>query len=562
MNFAFLSPHVLFSFMSMNSGICEDLELDVSQSTGSGGRAWRNVSYSVAMSGNNNTDVTTINTFLLDHGEGVLALRIPSTYLHEDTTYLFTVYMCNFMGTCMKKEFPVHVLAVELPPIETIFAVLSQTYRRHQSILYEVPYYDTRTSSCPSRSFTTTSDSFVYQWSMLQSGIEKAEYASQSKIPTVYYLPAYTLPSGTLFELSLVVYDPATNKQVSASVDIYVEPEEVVSVIAGGNTHIIKSLNSHVFDGGESYDKEVSSPTSTSSATLSYLWYCTVQFPVYSSVCPLTFVNNAAVKLETNVGFIAEGTILQLHLQVTSTDGSERSHTSSTQLQVTHIEIPDILISQTYSSSSVHLRAKFPARLKLNGTVVWPDGYSRENMVAEWSYDDEWNEGNDDENDYLKHLLTPSGRDLSASSETSSYVPFVVLTHALPVQRMYTFTLSLYSASSSSMVAKTSITVYRNTPPSPGTLSLSPSTGGVEMDTIYTMVAELWDDEDLPLSYKFTYESASSQIPTVLRAKALSYSLNAQLPAGSSDDTGISSLMFVRVSIQIILLLHTIVTYI
>ena len=73
-------------------------------------------------------------------------------------------------------------------------------------------------------------------------------------------------------------------------------------------------------------------------------------------------------------------------------------------------------------------------------------------------------------------------------------------------------------------------------PPSPGTLTASPSTGGVEMQTVYTLLAELWDDEDLPLYYKFTYVASSSQ--TVLQAKALSFSISTQLPAGKNDGTG------------------------
>ena len=285
---------------------------------------------------------------------------------------------------------------------------------------------------------------------------------------------------------------------------------------------------------------------------LSYSWSCTIQFPDYSPDCPLlAFTDNTAARLETNVGYMEEDTILLLHLQVTSTDGSARSHTSSTQLKVTHAEIPDILINHVYFGNSVHLRAKFPARLKLNGTIVWPSGYIRENMVAEWKYEKDWNDGNSNINDRLGHLLTPLQRDLSTTTAASSYLPFVLLTNNLPVQSSYTFTLSLYVSSSlsSSVVTKTSITVYRNKPPSPGTLSVSPPTGGVEMDTVYTLVAELWDDEDLPLSYKFTYKNPSSQTSTVLQAKALSYSLSAQLPAGSDDGTGTHSSIHDFVSI-------------
>ena len=512
-------------------GSCEDLRVDVSQSTGSGGRAWRNISYSVSMGATNVADITSLAAFLSKHGEGALTLNIPSTYLHADTVHFFTVLMCNFMGTCMVEEFSVYVYEVELPPVE-ISALPSQTYQRHQDILFEVPYYDTRTSSCPSRALSATSDSFEYQWSVLQSGVEKNEYASQSKVPTMYFLPSYTLPSSVLFELLLVVYDPSTHRQVSTSINIYIEPEEVVSVISGGDNIFLEADSSYTLDGSKSYDKEIAISSSASSTALSYLWYCVVLSPEYSSVCPLLLTDNTASKLEMDVGSIAQGTILRLYLRVTSTDGSARSHTSSTQLHVVHTKIPNILVNHMFTSNLHRSRTKFPARLKLNGTIVWPTGYSRSDVVAKWKYEDVWN----DENDVSKDVLTPLQEDLSSTTAISNYFPFVLLTDSLPVQNEYTFTLSLYMSTSSLLITKSSITVYRNMPPSPGTLTASPSTGGVEMQTVYTLLAELWDDEDLPLYYKFTYVASSSQ--TVLQAKALSFSISTQLPAGKNDGTG------------------------
>ena len=65
-----------------------------------------------------------------------------------------------------------------------------------------------------------------------------------------------------------------------------------------------------------------------------------------------------------------------------------------------------------------------------------------------------------------------------------------------------------------------------------------PATDGMEMDTVFTIAAELWDDEDLPLSYKFSYQISPSQARIVVQAKALSHTLSTQLPAGIDEDTG------------------------
>ena len=225
---------------------------------------------------------------------------------------------------------------------------------------------------------------------------------------------------------------------------------------------LIKSMNTHIFDGSESYDKDISSMPSVSSTALSYNWSCTVQFPAYSSICPLRFANYTAPILHTDVGYITEGTLLRLYLQVTSTNGRARTHTSSTQLRITHANVPDIFIKHVYIRSPLHSRTNFPKRLKLNGTIVWPMGYTRDDLVAKWDYEDEWNDVDSNDQNYLYHLLTPSQRDLSANS-ASNYLLFVLSTSALPVQNSYTFSLSLYQSNLPLLIAKTSLSLFIET---------------------------------------------------------------------------------------------------
>ena len=102
-------------------------------------------------------------------------------------------------------------------------------------------------------------------------------------------------------------------------------------------------------------------------------------------------------------------------------------------------------------------------------------GIRQRRLFAEWNYEDEWNDGNSNEQNYFYHLLTPKGL---VRQYLNVKLLTVLLTSTLPVQSAYTFSLSLYLSSSSTVIAKTSVTVYRNTPPSPGTLSVTPVTAG------------------------------------------------------------------------------------
>ena len=99
-------------------GECDPLLLDISASSGSGGRVWRNLSFVVGsgLSGAVGANVTAIQTFL----DAVSAAKpstviIPYDMLSKDYTYDFNIQVCNFLGGCGSGRRSVLVLSELLP---------------------------------------------------------------------------------------------------------------------------------------------------------------------------------------------------------------------------------------------------------------------------------------------------------------------------------------------------------------------------------------------------------------------------------------------------------------
>jgi hypothetical protein len=80
-----------------------------------------------------------------------------------------------------------------------------------------------------------------------------------------------------------------------------------------------------------------------------------------------------------------------------------------------------------------------------------------------------------------------------------------------PIQSAYTFSLVLSNDDKYEDQIETSITIIKNQPPIPGVFSINPVSGS-ELSTSFTFYAYYWDDQDLPLSYVFSYRSFTNEI--------------------------------------------------
>jgi hypothetical protein len=194
-----------------------------------------------------------------------------------------------------------------------------------------------------------------------------------------------------------------------------------------------------------------------------------------------------------------------------------RSASASVVLDIVGSYFPTISISTTEASSSLFASGK----LKLYGTVNWISSFDIKSLNASWAVSDPFVNL---ETASLSPIEMSLGEGLRASGgigESSSLtLNLVLLTSVLSVRDSYTFSLSLVSAGG--VVAKSSLIVVRNFPPSPGLFSVTPASG-IEFSTSFMFSATYWNDVDLPLSYVFGYRPFGSQNGKYCTKKFTSY---------------------------------------
>jgi hypothetical protein len=123
-----------------------------------------------------------------------------------------------------------------------------QRYKRSQDIIYEIPYHASIYSNCPGLDSDRSSYMYKYEWHISQNEIIKPEFISQSKFPSRFYLPGYTLSADSIYKLSLVVYNENLATSSSAYTTIVIEKEDVISSINGGEFRYIKPFHYQLVD--------------------------------------------------------------------------------------------------------------------------------------------------------------------------------------------------------------------------------------------------------------------------------------------------------------------------
>lgn len=437
---------------------------------------------------------------LLSSNANAMSIKLPSSSVQAEVNHLFTITMCNFMGTCSSAAHSVYVLSKDVPLADlSISTTQLHTWHRRVDLLYDVNYFDLRSSSsCASDYYQdSNSDMYEYQWAIFDqaSGAELTQYTTQAKVPSIYYLPAYTLPAGLVYKLVLSAYEATSSIAASSSVSIYISVGDVVSVIDGGiDSTSIKFGEAYEIYGSESYDNDISPSSTSRQEGLSFLWSCYLQYTPNATAselsCPLIISNITASVAEITLGGsdLEEGSIIRLFLQVpwtsklsltpvrhlfntsptpqvSSSDG--RTHTSYIDLHVVTDYVPTISITYTNSVSdgSGGSGSSFGStHMKFSASIAWPvssDLYDNgADMIIRWKHDDE-----DD-----IEALSPLSLSLNAMGSTTSHLNLVLPTAFLSLRSLYTFTCRVYDGSTGVVFAASSISVHRNMPPSPGLL--------------------------------------------------------------------------------------------
>jgi hypothetical protein len=121
-------------------------------------------------------------------------------------------------------------------------------------------------------------------------------------------------------------------------------------------------------------------------------------------------------------------------------------------------------------------------------------------------------------------LVQPFVSPITSISSTNTFYLFIPSNVLSPGSYSFQISATLTPPVSNS------ITISVNSPPSPGLFSISPLSG-IEIDQLFDLHCDYWNDDNLPLSFQFSYWSISSN-KLIIRSVSVITSVSSQFPAG------------------------------
>jgi hypothetical protein len=246
-----LSPPVVTLSMPSELGVCDDLLLDLSSSSGSGGREWQSLSFQVSLLSTSSTPTSPSSSSLLQQYLSNLTslpssksisslistpIRIPKRLLTEGSVSSLEVWMCNFLSACGKrfKSFVVSS-SVNVPVVSLSSQNVIRMFHNTSLLISGGGYV----SVCgrgneESTGATKSSASLKYTWSVWKDRVlqDSLSLQSVSVNPMQFKLPSYRLPSGSLYLVKLTVQHLISLKSSAKSVQVIVQSGDVVCVLS------------------------------------------------------------------------------------------------------------------------------------------------------------------------------------------------------------------------------------------------------------------------------------------------------------------------------------------
>jgi hypothetical protein len=514
-----ITPTISISASSV-VGECDDISLDLSGSSGSGGRDWVNQSVSVISSSNENATLLNILQTHLIKIKSLTPAVVPNSLLIKGSSYNFIVTLCNFLNQCSMGSKQIVVLNYVIPNVVISGPSLRSGTKKDALLVSSHAFV----ASCRGGKMYS---GLQYTWSISSNGIPQFSILSISKDPSKLLLPSYSLKSNTIYDISVSVTTKGSSLFSSTSVKVYVIVGNTFAIIEGGGVRTIRIGESHVLNGLKSYDED-------KEGELSYHWSCIQISPSYINDCYRAFSVDSLISDNTLSSYeltpISSAINVQCMITLTIVDATlTRSSQAIVSIQILPSLSPVVSLNAPNLAASGIMNAG--SRLQLVGSLSVPastGGY------AQWSIDDN---NIDLSTISLTKLDAFIPVDISNSNPFSSTRMYLTLMeNSLPLGISLTFTLKGQIQVDSVIThTSTSIVVLINAPPTPGLFQVTPLRGGYALSDSFTFLATQWVDPELPLSYQFSYIS-NTMVDIVLISKgSASYGMT-KLTSGSKEN--------------------------
>jgi len=488
-------------------GPCDALTLDLSGSTGNGGRIWSSIR--IVVSSNGPEENLVILQSFLDRTYVVNPpTSIPASMLLTGIVYNFDITLCNFFNVCGQSGKRIVVLANIIPSASIHGQQLRRYATRAAKLALESNAF---ISLCDDASGGAKStNNLQYLWQVFVGGKKLLGVNSISKDPSKFYVEAFTLQTYTMYEIKLTVTMISTLQSSTTSVLVYVNPSPIIAIIGGGFDRAMPMDGKLLLDGSKSYDKDVQGFTGIQ-AGLVYSWSCRQVLPVPLDSCLLNIaasqLNQQAILVQATLQAILTTSIITMQIRALN---GEKTAETQVSLKVLNDSAPIISLVSGFASSKLNVGTN----LRLDGTISLK-GKCR----AVWTVDDA-------SVDLDRHALLPTVLDIEKSRSVTMLLPPYTLIAGSELSFALTCTNAL------GQIGRATVTIITNAPPAPGIFFVDPAEGE-ELGTEFRFISSMWSDDDLPISYQYGFLSGLNSLMVVQSRSESAFAVS-QLPAGSA----------------------------
>jgi hypothetical protein len=463
---------------------CTNISVNPTQTSGSGGRPWSAVTWSV--DGTNSSRVLADFASYLTATDAVIP--IPNDHFGPGT-YTFNLQLTNFLGKSSAKSISVSVSDTEyIPSVKIGGPSLVNMYRDQPLSLFAKGSTSSCISGDPKLSYVWT----IYSGIEARSGERTLLTAikSSAQNPTSFLLKTNKLASDETY-LVRVTVTSALGYSSYYEVTVVVGSRGVVAVLP--DDFSIFEQNALTIAGTGSQDLD------NSTAVLAYSWSCLQVTPAFGASCGALAFGTGDTLSFANGTFStgASGRKFAFTLKVEGAGGY--SDTDTVEVTLVTAPLPTITI--------------LPRQLKYDpNSAIEITGYVQSDfqVKANWTSSDI---------DMTTAASTKLSRTFSYSPDQQKF--FLGLkANTLTAGLSYSIKMSVVFANYDlpSLGSFSTVHVLMNEPPSQGAFEVSPLTG-VTLQTEFYLLATNWLDDiaDLPLTYLFKYYTDSDASQLVVR---------------------------------------------
>ena len=434
-------PTVVLS-LPTNLGACSPMKVDLSMSTGNGGRPWQSVEWNVVATVG---DPSPVLDALYNYFDPIAKQAVIPAAAFSPAIYFITTTLTNFLNSTATQAASIAVSTDPNLPVVTILGPSVQVIKALASL---------KLAGSAKLSACAVPSTLKYTWTVVDSAtpnVVLTSLVSTSLDASKYVLPGYSLTYGETYTVTLLVQVYSSTNTLlslgSGTTSVFIGPGNINALIRGGSTRNVAVDKSFSLDASISTDDNY--PPVRTSNRLSYSWTCTDTSTL--SACTFssptfTTATNSTLTVPANV-MTVKG-VYTIAVIVTSTDG--RTGTASV---VTTGAAPG---APTVTAGNKVVKFNTDATLAVLGYIT-----SSVPINASWTG---FFAGTTPMS--LKGAVTPLQKVFSASQ--------VMNTGSFPVSfpggfftpgRIYTFRLTAWTTGDSTVRAHADVTVTANSPP-------------------------------------------------------------------------------------------------